>query len=97
MKKLQRITLGLALLAAVTCGGVSASAKSGNKQRAVNGIVQSVDLRTRTIQVREQNSDRVINVRVPEGALIQTTNTTQSLVQIERLIPGMSLRGLVVE
>ena len=95
MKKIQRIALGLALLAALAGGGVGASAKSSSKTRALNGVVQSIDLNTRTIQVREQRTGRVVTARVPEGTLLRTSITNQPLVQIERLIPGMAVSVVV--
>jgi hypothetical protein len=95
MKRIQRIALGLALLAALAGGGVSASAKSSSKPRALNGVVQSIDLRARTIQVREQGTGRVVTARVPEGALVRTSITNQPLVQMERLIPGMAVSVVV--
>ena len=95
MKKIQRMALGLALLAALAGGGVSASAKSSNKPRALSGVVQSIDLRARTIQVRERETGRVVTARVPEGALLRTSITNQPLVQIERLIPGMAVSVVV--
>ena len=96
MKKLQRITLGLALLATIACGGINASAKNGAR-RALSGVIQSIDLRSRTIDVREHGTDRVITVRVPEGALVRTDSTNQPLAQLERLLPGMSIRAVAVE
>ena len=95
MKQIQRIALGLALLAALAGGGVSASAKSSNKPRALKGVVQSIDLRSRTIVVREQETGRIVEVRVPEGALLRTNITNQPLVQIERLLPGIFLTAVV--
>jgi hypothetical protein len=95
MKKIQRVALGLALLAALAGGGVSASAKSSNKHRALSGVVQSVDLRARTVEVREQETGRVVSVRVPEGALLRTSITNQPLVLIERLLPGMTVSVMV--
>ena len=96
MKKIHRITLGLALLVALGAGGAGASAKSsGGKQRALSGIVQSIDLRARTVEVREKETGRVVTVRVPEGTLLRTNSTNQPLVQIERLIPGMTLSATV--
>ena len=91
MKKIQRVGLVLALLAVLAGGGVSASAKSAVKRRALSGVIQSVDLRARTIEVRESETDRVVTVRVPEGALLRTNITGQPLMQIERLLPGMAL------
>jgi hypothetical protein len=95
MKKIQRVALGLALLAALAAGGVGASAKSGSKQRALSGVVQSVDMRTRTVEVREQETGRVVSVRVPEGSLLRTNTTNQPLVLIERLLPGMTVSVMV--
>ena len=96
MKKIQRVALGLALLAALAGGGASASAKSSSKQkRALSGVVQSIDLRSRTLEVREQETGRVVTVRVPEGSLLRTNSTNQPLMQIERLIPGMTLSAIV--
>ena len=95
MKKIQRSALGLALLAALVGGGVSASAKSSNKQRALKGVVQSIDLRARTIILREQETGRVVEVRVPEGALFRTNITSQPLMQIERLLPGILISAVV--
>jgi hypothetical protein len=94
MEKIQRVALGLALLAALAGGGAGASAKT-NKQRALSGVVQSIDLRARTVEVREQETGRVVKVRVPEGALLRTNSTNQPLMQIERLIPGMTLSAVV--
>ena len=94
MKKIQNIALGLALLAALAGGGVSASAKS-SRPRALKGVVQSIDLRSRTIVVREQETGRIVEVRVPVGALLRTNITNQPLMQIERLLPGIMLTAVV--
>ena len=96
MKKIQRVGLGLALLAVLAGGGVSASAKSSsNKQRTLTGIVRNVDFRARTVEVREQETGRVVSMRVPDGALVRTNVTGQPLVQIERLLPGMAVSVVV--
>ena len=94
MKKIHRVALGLALLAALAGGGAGASAKT-SKQRALSGVIRSIDLRARTVEVREQETGRVVTVRVPEGALVRTNSTNQPLMQIERLIPGMTLSAVV--
>ncbi|MFL6336354.1 MAG: hypothetical protein ACJ754_23880 [Pyrinomonadaceae bacterium] len=97
MKKIQRAALGLALLALLAGGGVSASAKSSSssRPRPLSGVIQSIDLRSRTIEVREQETGRVVTVRVPDGALLRTNSTTQPLKQIERLSRGMTLSTVV--
>lgn len=100
MKKLQRITLGLALAATLACGA-TASAKgndSTRKQRRIlTGTVLRVDLRARTLEVRDQATGRVVNVRVPGDSLLRTSMGSQPVVTIERIAPGMTLRDIVVE
>jgi hypothetical protein len=96
MKQMQRVALGLALLAVLAGGGVSASAKSSSsKPRPLRGVIQSIDLPARTIEVRELETGRVVTVRVPDGALLRTSSTTQPLMQIERLMSGMTLSTVV--
>lgn len=96
MKKIQRVALGLALFAALAGGGLSVSAKtSGGKQRVLSGIIQSIDLRARTVEVRELETGRIVTVRVPAGALVRTNSTNQPVMQIERLIPGLTLSAVV--
>lgn len=97
MKKFQRVAFGLALLAALVGGSsAGASAKTvGGKQRALSGVIQSIDLRARTVEVREHETGRVVTLRVPDGALIRTNSSNQPLVQIERLLPGMTLSTVV--
>ena len=97
MKKLQRKTLGLALLALVAFGGVHASAKQSSSQQVLTGIVVSVDLNARTIQVREQGTGRTLSVRVPEGKSLRTNLATSPSLPIERLLPGMVIRDIVVQ
>src|SRR5215210_983960 len=95
-KMIHRVALGLALLATLAVGGVGVSAKSsGGKQRALSGVIQSIDLRARTVEVREQETGRVVTVRVPSGTLLRTNSTNQPLMQMERLIPGMKLSAVV--
>src|SRR3954462_14450060 len=97
MKKLQHKTLGLALLALIAFGGVNASAKQTSSQQALTGIIVSVDLNARTIQVREQGTGRTLSVRVPEGKNLRTNLATSPSLPIERLLPGMVIRDIVVQ
>jgi len=100
MNKLQRIALGLALVATLASGAVTASAKTGDqnaRRRSLSGTVQRIDLRTRTLEVREEGTGRVVAVRVPEGTLLRTNMTTLPVVSIERLIPGMAIRDAIVQ
>ena len=97
MKKLQRKTLGLALLALIAFGGVSASAKQTESKQVLNAVIVSVDLNTRTIQVREQGTGRTLSVRVPEGKSLRTNLATSPSLPIERLLPGMVIPDIVVQ
>jgi hypothetical protein len=97
MKKLQRKTIGLALLALVAFGGVNASAKQTAREQNLSGLVTSVDINARTIQVREQGTGRIITVRVPAGKNLRTNLATSPSLPIERLLPGMVIRDIVVQ
>jgi hypothetical protein len=99
MKKLQRKTLGLALLAPLAFGGVNASAKQTGAARlqVLNGVVVSIDMGARTIEVREQGTGRTLSVRVPEGKSLRTNLATSPSLPIERLLPGMVIRDIVVQ
>jgi len=97
MKKLQRKTIGLALLAVVAFGGATASAKQTPREQILNGVVTGVDIGARTIQVREQGTGRTISVRIPAGKNVRTNLATSPSLPIERLLPGMVIRDIVVQ
>jgi hypothetical protein len=97
MKKLQRKTIGLALLALVAFGGVNASAKQTAREQNLTGLVTSVDISARTIQVREQGTGRTVTVHVPSGKYLRTNLATSPSLPIERLLPGMVIRDIVVQ
>jgi hypothetical protein len=99
MKKLQRKTLGFALLALIAFGGVNASAKQTGAahEQVLSGVVVSIDMGARTIQVREQGTGRTLSVRVPEGKNLRTNLATSPVLPIERLLPGMVIRDIVVQ
>ena len=98
MKKLQRIALSLALLATLTCG-VTASAKSSRSasRRVISGVITRIDVRSRTIEVREFGSRRTVTARVPEGMLLATDSGWRSGKPLERLLPGIAIRDVVVQ
>ncbi|HEX8163608.1 MAG TPA: hypothetical protein VF538_17185 [Pyrinomonadaceae bacterium] len=98
MKKLQRSALVLALLVTLT-GGVETLAKGSGSanRRAISGVVTRVDIRARTIEVREFGSRRIYTARVPEGALLATETGWKSGRPIERLLPGVVIRDVIVE
>jgi hypothetical protein len=97
MKKLQRIALSLALLVALTCG-VTASAKGSQSasRRTISGVITRIDIRSRTIEVREFGSGRTLTARVPEGTLLATDSGWRAGKPLERLLPGIVIRDVVV-
>jgi hypothetical protein len=97
MRKLQRKTLGLALLAVIAFGGANASAKQAARQQILSGVITSVDIAARTIEVREQGTGRTISVRVPGGKSLRTNLVNSPSLPIERLLPGMVIRDIVVQ
>jgi hypothetical protein len=96
MKKIRQTTIGLALFALLAFGGISAAAKgSAPGQRAISGFVTRVDLRTRTVELRERESGRSINVQIPEGMTVKTNLSMTPALAIERLLPGMYVTAIV--
>ena len=99
MKKLRLITLNIALLALLAGVGVSASAKeSGSKRaRTVSGVIERIDTRARTIDVREYKTGQLFTIRVPAGTTVATNNTITQNLTIEQLLEGMTVRRVLVK
>jgi len=97
MKKIRQTTLGLALFTLLAFGAAGAAAKTGSaeRQRAISGVVTRVDLRARTVEVREEGSRRTISVQIPEGMTVKTNLTMAPALTIERLLPGMFITAVV--
>jgi hypothetical protein len=95
MKKLQHIALGLALAAVLACGA-EVSAKSLGRGRIVSGVITRIDIRSRTVELREDRSGRILVAHVAEGALLPTYTGSSAVQPLERLQPGYILRGIVV-
>jgi hypothetical protein len=96
MKKIQKMTAGLALFALLAFGGVSAAAKgSAAGQRPISGVVTRIDFHTRTAEVRELSSGRTIAVQVPEGMTVKTNLTMSPRLRLEQLLPGMHITAVV--
>ena len=97
MKRLHKAVISFGIVAVLLAGSSSAFAKSETRERAVSGAIVSIDRSTRTLTVREQGSDRTIQVRVPEGRHVRTSQVGLSFASFEQLIPGMFLREVWVE
>lgn len=96
MRKIQKMTIGLALFALLAFGGISAAAKgSAAGRRAVSGVVTRVNLSARTVELREKESGRTINVQIPDGMTVKTNLTMEPALAIERLLPGMCITAVV--
>ena len=98
MKNFRLMPLSLALLALLTSGGISASAKSSDRARAraVSGVVTSIDSESRTIGVRESRGGRTIRIHVPEGATVRTNLSLRQSLTLNDLMVGMNVRGVYV-
>ena len=98
MKKFRLITLNIALLALLAGVGVSASAKErGSRARVLRGVIERIDTRARTIDVREYKTGRLFTVGVPEGKTVATNNTITQNLTIEQLLEGMTVRRVLVK
>jgi hypothetical protein len=97
MKQIRQTTIGLALFALLAFGGIGAAAKSGSaaSQRAISGFVNRVDLNTRTVELREKESGRTVNVQIPDGMTVKTNLSMSPALAIERLLPGMYITAIV--
>ncbi|MDT7543106.1 MAG: hypothetical protein QOE33_3010 [Acidobacteriota bacterium] len=97
MKNLQRIALVLALLFTLTCGVIASTKVSASaSRRIISGVVTRIDIRSRTIEVREFDSGRIVTVHVPEGTLLVTDSGWRSGKPLEWLLPGVVIRDVVV-
>jgi hypothetical protein len=98
MRKLRQVALGLGLLGLLTFGGAAAAAKEAGKRstRSLSGVVLSVDSKERIITVREFRTGRVLAVRLPQGQTVRTNLTIEPSLQIDRIIPGMTLKEVAV-
>jgi hypothetical protein len=97
MRKLQKSLVTLFVLIALCAGAVSASANSNaSKERTLSGRINSIDLGSRTLTVREEATRRIIKVRVPEGVRLKTNHHAYTRVGLEQLLPGMVIRDLPV-
>ena len=98
MQRLHKAIITFGFAAILISGSSSAFAKSQpTKERAVSGSIVSIDRASRTLVVREYGSDRLIQVRVPEGRNVRTGQAGLSFAAFEQLIAGMTLREVRVE
>ena len=99
MKKFRLITMNIALLALLAGGGVIASAKENGSKRArtVRGVIERIDTRARTIDVREYKTGQLFTIRVPAGKTVATNNTISQNLTIEQLLEGMTVRRVLVK
>ena len=98
MKRLHKAVISFGIVAILMAGSSSAFAKSESpKERAVSGAIVGIDRASRTLTVREQGSSRTIQVKVPAGRYVRTTQAGLSFASFEQLVPGMFLRDVRVE
>lgn len=98
MKRLHKAIIGFGIAAVLTAGAPGAFAGTqSSKERAVSGAIVGIDRAARTLTVRERGSNQTIQVRVPEGRYVRTSQPGLSFASFEQLIPGMFLREVRVE
>ena len=98
MKRLHKAIISFGIVAVLMAGSSSAFAKSDSlRERGVSGSIVSIDRANRTLTIREQGSNQAIQVKVPEGRHVRTSQASLSFAAFEQLIPGMFLRDVRVE
>ncbi len=97
MKRLHKTIVSFGFAAILMAGSSSAFAKSPSaKERDVSGSIVRIDRASRTLILREQGADRIIEVKVPKGRHVRTTQSGLSFASFEQLVPGMFLREVRV-
>lgn len=94
MKTLRHFTACLSLLALISVGGAEGFAKP--RPRALSGRVLSVDRDNRTLTVRDAETGQALTVHVPEGTLVRTQARGGAGLELEQVLPGLTVRQAIV-
>ena len=98
MKRLHKAVISLGIVAVLLSGSSSAFARANSsKERAISGLIVSVDRNARTIIVRPHGSAATILVKVPAGRTVRTAHSGFAAASFEQLIPGMFIRDVNVQ
>lgn len=98
MKRLHKAIISFGIVAALMAGSSSVFAKSEtSKARAISGTVVRIDRGRRTITVREHGTDRDIQIVVPAGRALRTSQVTLPVTNFEQLLVGMFVRDVTLQ
>ena len=98
MKRLHKAIISFGIVAVLVAGSSSVFAKSeANKQRLVSGSVVRIDRDTRTMTVREHRTGQEIQVKVPAGTTLRTTQVGLLAANFEQLIVGVYILDVRVK
>ena len=98
MKRLHKAIISFSIVAVLMSGSSSVFAKSESpKERAISGSIVSIDRNTRIITVRAHGTGEAVQVKVPDGRFLRTTQQSIALASFEQLLPGMFVQNVRVK
>lgn len=97
MKRLHKaiISLGFAIMLVAASGSALAVTPS-QQQRLLTGTIISVDRAARTITVRENGSNQLTKIQIPERRRIKTAHQSAAHADFNQLQAGMVIRDVLV-
>jgi hypothetical protein len=97
MKRLHKAIISFGIVAVLVAGSSSVFAKSGStRERRISGSIVRIDRATRTITVREQGTDKEIQVVVPADNYVRTNTSGYRAATFEQLMAGMFIQDVRV-
>ncbi|HEV2864578.1 MAG TPA: hypothetical protein VGX48_26500 [Pyrinomonadaceae bacterium] len=97
MKRLHKaiISFGFAIMLVAASGSALAITPS-QQQRLLTGTIIGVDRAARTITVRENGSNQITRIQVPERRRIRTAQQSNPFADFNQLQAGMVVRDVLV-
>ena len=97
MKRLHKAIMSFGIVAVLVAGSSSVFAKSeASKERAISGSIVRIDRNTRTITVREQGTNKELQVVVPADSYVRTNASGFRAATFEQLMAGMFIQDVRV-
>ena len=98
MKRLHKAIISFGIVAVLVAGSSNVFAKSEtSRARALSGSVVRIDRDARTITVREHRTGQEIQVKVPAGSTLRTTQVGLLAASFEQLIVGVYILDVRVQ
>lgn len=93
MIQFNKYALSLTLATLLTASpAATAFGQSAAKQHRITGLIVGFDKNSRTVKVRERDSHKLINVRVPVGQSVTVLTGMERAAAFEQLLPGMLIK-----